>query len=670
MKNTVKGLNIKGLDKVKKAVKEVKKEVEKMNKKEVITTGIENGAVKRNAIVDQLAARVQGHKVVPQVFSGLAKEVIIESFKTQYLSGNLGVGVVSNANSTIISLMGHHAKAKKALIQALKIKEVGSKKYIGLKGLIAKHAGVETDDIKVMAFYITSELSDELISEMKRANLNNKANIDKILYDLNVMYRMYQELTIDAAKKVYKVTVKVMLQLYRPYSLQPMQYKFDYDKKEFSAWYKEVNRRIPKTNIKMQGFYDNIALCGKHVMDTLEGLATSAFDIDAKMPAEEIKRLNGYKGLGPVADLLGTVKYAYAKITAKYAKARQIAEATGSEAILEAARNARKQELDMLSIVTRQLLDGFDANEKASIMQVIACKDSDSNRLNPESSNQIATSLLTEEFLTMVLENHAEIKVCGYDVLIDAGLTVGSKVEFFFGISENGSLLDAAGEEHLACGEFEIIEKDGRMKAVKPIEFNVPEADYTKRAFAVKASPKFMDLIKEHLTEGKKATVDAEGLVTIDGVIVGEIKYESTSKCKGKGNRIEDLLSVTGTIEYVSIITDEEGYTSIMFQMGDVETYEDEANSSKYEDDIEDDLDDIVSDDEDAELEENASKYDDDIEFDDEDDDIEDDFEDEDEDVEDDLDDEDEFDDEDFEDDDEIDFEDDEEDDEIDFSDC
>ena len=136
MNKTVKGLNIevKGMNKVKKAVK---KEVEKMNK-EVITTGIENGTVKRNAVIDQLAARVQGHKVVPQVFSGLAKEVIIESFKTQYLSGNLGVGVVSNANSTIISLMGHHAKAKKALIQALKIKEVGSKKYIGLKGLIAK----------------------------------------------------------------------------------------------------------------------------------------------------------------------------------------------------------------------------------------------------------------------------------------------------------------------------------------------------------------------------------------------------------------------------------------------------------------------------------------------------------------------------------------------------
>lgn len=543
---------------------------------------------------------------------GLRKEIIMESFKTQFLTSNLSIGVISNGNSIIVSLFDHPEKAAKALKLALGLNAIGTKKYKGLQAIMAERAGVESDDVNVYCHFITEEVSMVLIEEMKNANLRNKENVFNILFDLNIMYRMYQELTIDAAKKVYEVTVRVMLELYRPYSLQEMVLDYDYEAGTFSFAHKAVTGKVTNTSIRKIGFYDNLSQTQLELAKHLAETAATINEIDVTMSDEDFNKLNSYRGIGPVKDLSNTVKYAYGNFTAKYMAALQKAKLFEDEGMETAARDAYRQEIQMLTILCRQLLDGYTAEQKAIIMQTIACKDNKSGELNRNKSSQLATSVLTEEFLTSVLNNHAQVTQCGYKVLINGDLEEGDVVEFAFGMSEDGSLLDCQGEEHLACGEFEIIERNGKLMAVKDIEITVPEADYTKRVFAIKYNEKLADTAEELMVEGKKAIIDECGDIRVDGVKVGVVKMEEAKK-KKKGNRIEDLLGVTGTIEYVSINSDDNSYNS-MFLLTDIAEYVDESNDAKYDiDDIEDDLDGI----EDIDGEDNDAKYnDDDIEFD------------------------------------------------------
>lgn len=543
---------------------------------------------------------------------GLRKEIIMESFKTQFLTSNLSIGVISNGNSTIVSLFDHPEKAAKALKLALGLKTIGTKKYKGLQAIVAERAGVESDDVNVYCHFITEEVSIALIEEMKNANLRNKENVFNILFDLNIMYRMYQELTIDAAKKVYEVAVRVMLELYRPYSLQEMVLDYDYEAGTFSFAHKAVTGKVTNTSIRKIGFHDNLSQAQLELAKHLAETAATINEMDVTMSDEDFNKLNSYRGFGPVKDLNNTVKYAYGNFTAKYMAALQKAKLFEDEGMETAARDAYRQEIQMLTILCRQLLDGYTAEQKATIMQTVACKDNKSGELNRNKASQLATSILTEEFLTSVLNNHAQVTQCGYKVLINGNLDEGDVVEFAFGMSEDGSLLDCQGEEHLACGEFEIIERNGKLMAVKDIEITVPEADYTKRVFAIKYNEKLADLAEELMVEGKKVIVDECGDIKVDGVKVGTVKMEESKK-KKKGNRIEDLLGVTGTIEFVSINSDDNSYNS-MFLLTDVAEYVDESNDAKYDiDDIEDDLDGI----EDVDGEDNDAKYnDDDIEFD------------------------------------------------------
>ena len=90
---------------------------------------------------------------------GLRKEIIMESFKTQFLTSNLSIGVISNGNSIIVSLFDHPEKAAKALKLALGLKTIGTKKYKGLQAIMAERAGVESDDVNVYCHFITEEVS-------------------------------------------------------------------------------------------------------------------------------------------------------------------------------------------------------------------------------------------------------------------------------------------------------------------------------------------------------------------------------------------------------------------------------------------------------------------------------------------------------------------------------
>lgn len=509
--------------------------------------------------------------------------------KTKYMA----VGPTTNANTNHILLMMTRGMGKKAIMKAFGIKEeeIGCEKYIGLTAektskLSKDSKKYMSDNVEVLITRLKADQIDELIAEMRRADLNDPANVLKIFMDINVMYRLYQEKIIDAAKKLYKVEIKVLLDGYRAMSLQKWTHTFDYTTRELTI------SQVPYSKEGVELFADPIYEIQYDLNAHIENNVDEIFDLEVEMSDEEMKRLLSYQGEGPVADLRTVVKVAYSALTSQHqARVNEIrALHFGDEEPVEllAIENKRySYGLSKLKNLALQLLDGYSDEDAASIMQLLSCLDK-KGQFNKRSGNQIATSLLPEKYLTMVLNTQAEVKVCGYRLAIDNGLKVGEEVEFINGVSNNGSILDFKNEIEYATGTFRIEMFEGSKYAVKDLEFNSPEADYNKRFFVVKNnSYKNLDALMDALTEGYTIVVDDMGAIKARGIKLAEVRGEMSGECSELGNTIETLINVRGTVTYVNKVDGNDKYgDTIMFELADVVELEEEEDIE-----IQDDLD-------------------------------------------------------------------------------
>lgn len=507
------------------------------------------------------------------------KDNIVSAFRVTTTSGNINVGSATNKCTTHIALSVTPTLGRKALMKTfgLTMEEVGVGKYVGL----AKVAAREMKDIKkyctdnkdVLVTLISQDMVDDLLEEMKNCDLNDAENVQKIFWDLNVIYRMYQELIIDAAKKAYKVVIKIMLEGYRPMSLQKFNHDFNYAEKTINI------SQSTKSMVGIELFQDPINEIQEDLADFVKELVTKAFEVEIEMSEEESNRLLGYLGYGPVADLIQTVKHGYAALTGQHqAILEEIRELDEDNEEAIAIENKRYSfGLERLKTLVEQLLDGYTDEDAASIMHLIACTDSNMN-FNKKSGNQIAVSLMPEKYLSMILANDAKVKVMGYQIAVDVKLEVGSVVEFSNGVSMDGAVLEFKNEIEYANGLFRIEEFKGKKYAVKDIEFKSKEADYSKRVFSVKQkSFKDIEVIKDSLKEGSTIIVDETGDVKTRDTRIASVKCEFGAECEN-GNTIETLLNVRGTVTYLNIIESEDYGFTILFELSNVVELEEEED--------------------------------------------------------------------------------------------
>lgn len=571
------------------------------------------------------ATKLAGLKALTQ---GRTQERIIEvnasatarAFAKMTLTGNLGVGQVTNMGLICNLLSLHAKKAAKALMDMFELDsmDVAANKGVEYKGLSAvvantleidakKNPGVKYDtyDKEVLVTVVSNKVVDALLNEMKSCDLFDAANIEKIFKDVDALYRMYQELIIDAAKKVYIVKIRFVIEDFRAMCLQKYSKDYDYDKNEFT-----FSKNFPE---RYEFFKDDLHVMQESSMGYLKDVLTVIREAGVGMPQEEIERLLSYRGVGPADALVQIIKYAYGVITQErrslleeYYSADEdvVSMTTGGDEEDDAVKEIKalyKEKLEMLKNLTRQLLSGYSDEEKASMIQLAA--KTIGGTLDPKSSNMMATSLLSEEFLTMVKDTSAQVKVMGYKLLKNNGLTAGDKVEFVNGASADGSLLDFKDELVFASGEFEIQEFRGALYAVKPLEFKAPEADMTKRLFFVKngkAFDKNFDKICKALKENAIVSVDEFGDIIVDGKVVAEAKTTEEKE-------LDALLSVKGWISHVSIIDREDKAPFVMFELSDVVELERESieedeidESDLFDEELDmDDLADIEEDEED-----------------------------------------------------------------------
>ena len=543
--------------------------------------------VREDGIVETEMAKALDKNTKTRFLSRMAKDQIIDTFVNSTCNDNLTVGQISNNCTTYIALSLVPALGRLALLKTFNVDEetaIANKgvKYVGLK--INSTDELEdinkycTDNKPMLITEIFRGLDDKLFKEMASCDLNNSENIAKIYFDINVVYRMYQEMTIDAAKKAFAVKVIVILEGYRPLSLQKYSHNFDYNNKddEFCI--------APNTNHAndIELFQDPMNEIQEDLATLTEKLVNKVFESEIAMPDSEQNRLLDFMGQGPVFDLVHSVKYTYAALTGQHQKVIEsidlLEDFTGDEnkEARSLERKRYQKSLNVLSILPRQLLEGFNNSDKASIMQLIACMDASGKTFNKFSGSQIAVALLAEEYMDMILHSEeAEIKVMGYKIAVDMGLEIGSFVEFNFGISDNGSILDFGKEIEYANGTFKIEEYDGRKYATKPLVFNAPKADFTKRVFCVKAaSYKNSESVGDQLIEGSSIVVDAIGNIKNGGVKIGKVKYEVDSKIK-EGRTIQSLLGVRGVVSFLNVIDGGKEYDdTIIFELSNVEELE------------------------------------------------------------------------------------------------
>lgn len=516
---------------------------------------------------------------------------IHDAFVKMTANGNPDVGSTTNAglNCNLISLKPK--AARKALMKIFELDEYEvrrnkGKAYVGLKSKLANELGFDTSDKKVYVTNINESMVDSLMLEMKTCDLFDPENIKKIFKDVDAMYRMYQELIIDAAKKATIVKIKFALTNDRAMCLQKFAKSYDYDKNEL---------KIEKFFPEMYDFFnDDLNVMQSSVVNYIKDVMTVIREAGKGMPEEEAIRLRKYMGIGPSETLIDITKFAYSKIISEHRKAIDdhynslsvLADDNNDKEddIVKQKKMIRNARIDMLANFTRQILVGYTDEEKASIVQLCAKSDK-KGELDVKSSNMMATSLLKEEYLTMITAK-SEVQVCGYKLLKNNGLSVGDKVEFVNGASADGSLLDFKDELVFASGEFEIQEFRGALYAVKPLEFKAPEPDMSKRLFCVR-STKDKAAVNKAIKglsgdQNKIISVTECGKIKLDNITIGEVKSTDDKQ-------FDALLSVKGWVSHLMVVEDEKYNTFIMFELSDIEKLERETEVEIDDSDLYDD---------------------------------------------------------------------------------
>lgn len=428
---------------------------------------------------------------------------------------NKGVGqitIASNVSSAVALLDDEQFKtlAFKALETVLGDRpgfNSGSGEYLGLFVEEITADRVEMDYVTVSA-----KQEEFILTEMINCDLNDIKNLRKIFADINDLFRMYQELTIDAAKKLYVICATFYNETLKANSTVKLDHDF-YSFKDFRGF--SINRtnkyvapkdmeigeavefRNDKGEIVKIAFKDKISVIQDAVAEQFAHLVNTdiieAYNNITVSDEVEASFAIGSEFSAFAADMYESIRKPYSKLTAW--KAEEIAkanEALANKYVTPFAANQRIDEINAmydrkisgLSNLARFLTKDMDMSLAGRLMFMISNikREKQNWVVDKESTNQLFLTVAPELFLAYIVENHAEIKVCGYKVLGETSdLVEGQKLTFL-----NGNAVEVSNVyvDSDFSGELTVQTVDGVLSVVKPIEIPRIEAVEPK-TFAV-----------------------------------------------------------------------------------------------------------------------------------------------------------------------------------------
>lgn len=477
-----------------------------------------------------------GWLVFSEKFTGKSLSSVINN-------ANEDIGVITYRNSSQIQLFFNPEMAREAILELGFLKGVdnGANEY---KSFPAFKEIVDGKDITRVR--ITQDDVDDMIERIKLTNLEDDENILRILIDLNIVYRMYQEKTIDAAKKAIEVEIKVALKKYKALSLRPYVYNFDWELKQL------IIKRDETTSKSVELFADSLSLiqdsCKNFLIETANLVAASM----PNLSDDEIKRfMKEPKNAAVSCDVRKVIKPAYNAISSDLAEMKQRAEKLmvvnkdEAERISHEATLLFKDRIEILSIAANTMLSDLTDEEKCNVLQYVAFTDKFLN-VKKDSKSKMAFSVMQEEMLTMILNNYAEVTKAGYKIIVAKEDIIPGEIVFFEnGKSDDGSYFDFGKEQEYSTGFFEIIEEKGHFYAVQDIEFNTDRGQDI--AFSV-VNPNM-----DAFSRGEKITIDQNGKVILDGntaesgLVVGKVQGETA-------RYLDKLTNKTGVVKDVVFI--------------------------------------------------------------------------------------------------------------------
>jgi hypothetical protein len=420
------------------------------------------------------------------------------AFLRQVSNKSAGVGQLTNANSSQVELMFDLKEAYDTFTNAF-----GSHthEYKGFETTTITIDGVECDLV-----IITKEDAAKVAEEIKHSKYDEQSLI-KILFDLNVIYRLYQEGTIDSAKTGEIIEICISLRKH--------------------CWAKSLARIKSSINNKNHVIYDVVIPEGKEdivFIDTMysikRDLMTSlklTFD-NAILPRtveyneEDISKfaavkLTNDKGL---IESLSKLKLYYNDITGNH---RAIMNTINDED--EDSKRAEKEEynrrIKSLTSMIRKMTSGLDPVDAVTILKYVSMSDRNSKGLRKDGGSAFASVVMPNEYVQMVMKLWGGNDFAGYEI-INPKCVAGDVINFNYGVSDAGIIKSAY------TGELEIVDINGKLYAGRKISETMPVSKDTSMAVLRIKDSSFKGKVGQIMTELENAKVTVNTCMkTING---------------------------------------------------------------------------------------------------------------------------------------------------------
>lgn len=521
-------------------------------------------------------------------------------------NSNKGIGQITYWNNSQIAMLFNPRIGRKA-IENLKFLQ-GVNNGQGEYKRFEKNS-YKLDDQNITKVRIEQADVDKVIQNIKLTNLDDPQNVKNILLDLNIIYRMYQEKTIDAAKKALEVEIKVALDTYKALSLVHYKHEFDWESKELKV------ERVTHNNKRVKLFVDEMSKIQDDAKDFLVSLVNSLAKQVPSITEEEKQRILQENKINSIAkDVRLTLKSAYGAICGELAqlkeKAAKMAVIDQDEAdrISEIASSLYKERIGILDLVAKKMLEDYTTEERTNILQYVAYTDKFNSFIEKNTTGKLPLSILKEDYLQMVLDNYAEQKYAGYKIIVaKEDIVPGAYVFFENGKSAQGSYFDFGKEEEYATDMFQIQEINGQLYAVQKIQFK-------QKDFGNKLAVAVDNAMFDAFNVGSKVTIDIDKTIYIEDIAVGKVRaksaaYEKKITCKrgvlsnfvliGEENKnfyhflielddVEDMLCEDGANDDIPTIETDEDMEIVPIMEEYSEDEDDEENISLFDDEDDD----------------------------------------------------------------------------------
>lgn len=430
----------------------------------------------KNEIVKRVSENNIRKHIIPEAYTEQRFMDCLASIygEFQVKDRNLNVGIMTVFIDTMAAVLlieddkDFVELAKLCLSESEIIKESYGDIY-QLKGIgsyipVCKYHGIK-DKKEFEMVVMSTDIEKCILDQIPHINLDNAANLRALLRDINDVGRMYQELTLDAAKKLYNVVASFYQRVVRAEStihLGHTDVKFNKIVKgeKFSIFRKNLDMdkdiEIGGTHIeykkdgkiKKAVIRDTLGAIQNQIIDEIEEnvnvIGATQYN-NTKLGASTITDLNLHGETGKmIMDIHELIIKVYNFLVAE--KAKKTEQINNDSKLnnfqrataLTALDDAHKDHLEKLSNLARFYTKDLSMVEAGRVM-FGACNITINAReklpvINDKATCTAYMHIAPELALAYITAQHADMKVCGYRLLGNTNQVVeGDVIEFVGG---------------------------------------------------------------------------------------------------------------------------------------------------------------------------------------------------------------------------------------------